>query len=43
MNSKRTAVLGKLLLGVIPANEAVSYAHHQPSEPVHLQPEVTGQ
>jgi len=22
-------VLGKLMLGVIPANEAVSYAHHQ--------------
>ncbi len=25
---KAHAVLGKLLIGVIPANEAVSYAHH---------------
>jgi hypothetical protein len=28
MNSKGISVLGKPLIGVIPTNEAASYAHH---------------
>ena len=37
---KAHSVLGKLLLGVIPANEAVSYAHHQHQSLFTYSPEI---